>query len=337
MDIPHTIASDRLELVLLSPPVMGALAGGDRVGAGREVSCVFPADWPDEHGARWLRRRREQVLADPSEAPWLGRVMVLTSSRVAVGYLGFHGKPDAGGAAEIGYTVFEGHRRRGYAWEAVNALWGWARSVHGVRRFRASVSPTNTASLALVRKLGMRQVGTQWDDEDGEELVFLREEGGVVLNPYASFLGNRDADTVIAGTVARLETLMGRLDAAAADRSPRPGKWSAREILCHLADTEVVFAFRLRQTLAEPNHTIQPFDQGIWGERYAAYTTAEAMALMRATRAWNLALIRRVTSSERARPVTHPERGAMTFQVIVETMGGHDLNHLGQIEAIAGG
>jgi hypothetical protein len=36
-----------------------------------------------------------------------------------------------------------------------------------------------------------------------------------------------------------------------------------------------------------------------------------------------------------AKPVSHPERGTMTFQAIVETMGGHDLNHLGQIERIA--
>ena len=36
-----------------------------------------------------------------------------------------------------------------------------------------------------------------------------------------------------------------------------------------------------------------------------------------------------------SRPVTHPERGAMTFQTIIETMAGHDLNHIGQLRRIA--
>jgi hypothetical protein len=43
-----------------------------------------------------------------------------------------------------------------------------------------------------------------------------------------------------------------------------------------------------------------------------------------------------VKAGELSKPLTHPERGTMTFQVLIETMAGHDLNHLGQMEAIAG-
>jgi hypothetical protein len=53
-------------------------------------------------------------------------------------------------------------------------------------------------------------------------------------------------------------------------------------------------------------------------------------------RAWNLALIRSVKPADLSKPVTHPERGTMTFQTIVETMAGHDRNHIQQIEKIAG-
>ncbi len=53
--------------------------------------------------------------------------------------------------------------------------------------------------------------------------------------------------------------------------NPAPGKWNAREIVCHLADTELVFAFRLRQAIAEPDHIVQPFDQDKWASNYAAY------------------------------------------------------------------
>ena len=156
------------------------------------------------------------------------------------------------------------------------------------------------------------------------------------MNPYASFLGDRDPLAVIAETARQLEALTGALGPELVDEPRAPGKWSPREILCHLADCELVFAFRLRQTLAEPHHVIQPFDQEEWAKTYAAYTAAAALAVFSAVRAWNLALIRRAGPEAFDKPVTHPERGTMTFRVVVETMAGHDLNHVRQIEAIAG-
>lgn len=158
---------------------------------------------------------------------------------------------------------------------------------------------------------------------------------GYMLNPYASFLGSRDPRDVIADTPPRLRQLLDALGPEGAGRSPAPGKWSAREILCHLADCEVVFAFRLRQTLAESNPVIQPFDQDRWAANYAGCDALSALEVFAALRHWNLALIRSLPAEAFARKVTHPERGEMTFQVLVETMGGHDLNHLGQVERIA--
>src|SRR5690349_9206722 len=155
------------------------------------------------------------------------------------------------------------------------------------------------------------------------------------MNPYASFLGKRDAIEVIGGTSQRLEDLAAALGPNRLERSPAPGKWSAREILCHLADCETVFAFRLRQTLAEDHHIIQPFDQDAWARTYAAYSMEDALSVFSSVRQWNLALIRNTNAAGLAKPVTHPERGAMTFQTVVETMAGHDLNHINQIESIA--
>ena len=155
------------------------------------------------------------------------------------------------------------------------------------------------------------------------------------MNPYASFLGERDPVTVIASTPGHLKTLVDRIGDTAVNHSPAPGKWSVREILCHLADTEIVFAFRLRQTLAEPHYVIQPFDQDHWAARYAAYDATTALEAFTAVRNWNLELIAGVKAEERKREVTHPERGTMTFQVLLETMGGHDANHLLQVEKIA--
>jgi uncharacterized damage-inducible protein DinB len=155
------------------------------------------------------------------------------------------------------------------------------------------------------------------------------------MNPYASFLGPRDPREVIASTAGRLRELLDSLGESRADQSPAPGKWSVREILCHLADCEIVFAFRYRQTLAEPHHIIQPFDQDLWAKNYAAYDVQSALAVFTAVRDFNLKLIESLPPEAFSKPVSHPERGAMTFQSIVETMGGHDLNHIGQIEKIA--
>ncbi|HEV7217759.1 MAG TPA: DinB family protein [Terriglobales bacterium] len=157
----------------------------------------------------------------------------------------------------------------------------------------------------------------------------------MALNPYASFLGDRDPVEVIASTPTQLARLSETLGVKRMEHSPAPGKWNAREILCHLADCETVFAFRLRQTLAEDNPVIQPFDQDKWAAPYSSYTAAEAMAAFSSLRQWNLTLIRNLPREAFAKKVKHPERGEMTFKTIVETMAGHDTNHLRQVEAIA--
>ncbi len=155
------------------------------------------------------------------------------------------------------------------------------------------------------------------------------------LNPYAMHLGDGDPVEVIATTADRLHRLTSGLGPDVCDRSPAPGKWSVREIIAHLADCEIVFGFRLRQTLSEDHPTVQPFDQGVWAERYKAYDLPAAIALFSAARTWNLKLLHATTPAERKLKVTHPERGTMTLWTIVETMAGHDINHLNQLEAIA--
>jgi len=155
------------------------------------------------------------------------------------------------------------------------------------------------------------------------------------MNPYASFLGSRNPREVIAGTAQQLEKLAGQLGPGRVDQAPAPGKWSARDVLCHLADCEIVFAFRLRQALAEPYHTIQPFDQDLWASTYSQMTAAAALATFETVRRWNIALLQAVPPEALSKKLTHPERGEMTFQTVVETMAGHDLNHLQQIERIA--
>lgn len=155
------------------------------------------------------------------------------------------------------------------------------------------------------------------------------------LNPYAGYIGNSAPKEILSQTPDRIAAVLGRLGPDGLERSYGPGKWSAREIVCHLADTEIAFAFRLRQTLAHPNHVIQPFDQEAWAKHYTSIHGQHAADTFSMLRKWNLALIEAAGPQALSTPVTHPERGDMTFETILQTMAGHDGNHLRQLETIA--
>src|SRR5689334_17145844 len=137
-----------------------------------------------------------------------------------------------------------------------------------------------------------------------------------MLNPYAKFLGDKDPLQVIASTPGKLREVIEAIGAHRTEQSPARGKWSAREIVCHLADCEVVFAFRLRQTLAEDHHVIQPFDQDKWAARYRGFDVQTALDVFTAVRESNRRLIATVSPQEFAKKLTHPERGEMTFRTV---------------------
>jgi hypothetical protein len=155
------------------------------------------------------------------------------------------------------------------------------------------------------------------------------------LNPYDKFLDGRPLDAILATTADAIAGHLAAIGPQSTSVAPAPGKWSPAEIVCHLADCELAFGFRLRQTLAEDGPTIQPFDQEKWAVRYPGIRADHALDAFRALRNWNLLMIRAALPAAANRRMTHPERGTMTFQTFAETMAGHDLNHLGQLRRIA--
>jgi DinB superfamily len=155
------------------------------------------------------------------------------------------------------------------------------------------------------------------------------------LNPYAKFLDGRSLEAILSATSHEIANKLQMIGPEKTSEPLAPGKWSPAEIVCHLADCEIAFAFRLRQTLAEDHHVLQPFDQDKWAAPYNGIPAKDALAAFTALRAWNLRLIANALPASASKPVTHPERGTMTFQNIVETMAGHDLNHLAQLAHIA--
>jgi [ribosomal protein S5]-alanine N-acetyltransferase len=170
------IGTERLELVALAPEAVRALIAGRRDEAERTLGLTLPAEFPNAGDLDgFLPIQLKRMEAEPGRREWMARLMV-GKPEGAVGHCGFHGPPDRIGRAEIGYTVFTQFRGRGYAKEAAQGLVEWAFE-KGEREVYATVSPNNAPSLAVVRRLGFIQVGTQEDEVDGLELVFVIRAG----------------------------------------------------------------------------------------------------------------------------------------------------------------
>jgi uncharacterized damage-inducible protein DinB len=141
--------------------------------------------------------------------------------------------------------------------------------------------------------------------------------------------------TVLKATPKRLQELAQQLGPAGLERSWAPGKWSARKVLCHLADCEIAFGYRWRQVVAQPHHLIQPFDQDDWAAGYDSLGAEEALASFSALRRWSLAWLATLPPAAFSKPLTHPERGELTLRDLLALTAGHDRNHLGQLEQAA--
>ena len=114
------------------------------------------------------------------------------------------------------------------------------------------------------------------------------------------------------------------------------GQTSSGMILAHLADVELAFAFRFRLILGDDQPVLQPFDQDQWARRYFKSDAALAVGAYRSVRSWNLALLTTLDLDDWLRQGYHPEHGLMSIDEMVRRLADHDLNHLAQLQRIAG-
>jgi RimJ/RimL family protein N-acetyltransferase len=162
----------RVRIVHLTGPVFRALADGDLAAANRVSPVPLSAYFADPEWRGVWRRRSEQVERDPDDAPWVTGVIWDEDQQIAVGRAGYHAPPDPSGMVEIGYAVDPEYRRRGYARAALEALLQRAAREPSVRTVRVAISPDNTASYRLAAQYGFADVGQQWDEEDGLEIIY---------------------------------------------------------------------------------------------------------------------------------------------------------------------
>lgn len=149
-------------------------------------------------------------------------------------------------------------------------------------------------------------------------------------------LGDRDPFDVLRQTSARLEQRTADLSRDEIRRPEAPGKWSVGAVLQHLADSDVVWAYRLRMVLAHDRPRITGYDQDLWAARlhYAEADRALALEQFRVVRESNLRLIARASASDLQRVAVHEERGEESVERMIALYAGHDLLHLRQIDRI---
>jgi hypothetical protein len=139
-------------------------------------------------------------------------------------------------------------------------------------------------------------------------------------------------------TPQKLVKLTKGLDKKRLTERPEPGKWSIAEILAHLADTELVAGWRMRLILSQNGTPIQAFDQDVWATRfnYRRRDSKASLQTFTVLRENNLALLKSVPKTLWENYGMHQERGKESVAHIVRMFAGHDLNHLRQVEQIAG-
>ncbi len=149
-------------------------------------------------------------------------------------------------------------------------------------------------------------------------------------------LGERDPMEVLRQTPAALAQKVAGLTPADIARPEAPGKWSVVQVLQHLADSDLVWAYRLRMVLAHDRPRITGYDQDLWATRlhYEQADPAQALEQFRVLRDSTLRLLGRASPVDLQRVMVHAERGEESLELGLRMYAGHDLLHLRQIERI---
>lgn len=166
--------------------------------------------------------------------------------------------------------------------------------------------------------------------------VRVKDEFKQYMRRMKSYVGRQSPLQLQAAMPGKLARAVRGLRPAQLKRRPRPGKWSIQEIVAHLADTELVYGFRLRMMLAQPGCPIQAYDQDLWARNlaYKRQPIGQLLERVRVLRHENLRLLKSVPRPWWSRYGMHAERGRESVARTLLLLAGHDINHLNQIRAI---
>ena len=149
-------------------------------------------------------------------------------------------------------------------------------------------------------------------------------------------LGDRGPLDVLRATEAELRRRVDGVSPGRLLKREAPGKWAVNHVVQHLADSDLVWGWRLRMVLAHDRPQITGYDQDAWADRlrYDEADVAEALEMFGVLRRANLRLLTRASAEDLERVGVHNERGEESVAHMMKLYAGHDLLHLAQIDRI---
>ncbi|MCI0432508.1 MAG: DinB family protein [Gemmatimonadetes bacterium] len=162
------------------------------------------------------------------------------------------------------------------------------------------------------------------------------EQAAEYTRAILGLLGERDPLDVLRSTSTRLREIVAGMTDAESALPEAPGKWSIRHVLRHLADSEIVWAYRMRLALAQDRPQLTGYDQDAWADRlgYADAMPADSLGDFEVLRRGNLRLLQAASTEDLKRVGVHTERGEESVAHMMRMYAGHDLLHLSQIGRI---
>lgn len=147
-----------------------------------------------------------------------------------------------------------------------------------------------------------------------------------------ALLRGDDPLDVMAATAGEVRRLTSGVDPALLGRAPAAGEWPATQLLGHLFDAQIAYAFRARAILGQDDPELIGYDQEGWAALHHPPfgPMLDAFTVLRDA---DVALARATTLDRWERAGMHAERGPTTFRLLIETIAGHDRAHLRQLEA----
>jgi methionine--tRNA ligase beta chain len=164
----------------------------------------------------------------------------------------------------------------------------------------------------------------------------MNEQVATYRRTLEKLVGDEDPALVLSQTPFRIRTLITGVDRTGLLYKPSPTKWSISEIIAHLADSELVFAYRLRTVLTANGASLQAFDPDRWASTFDyvgcdAHASAELFSVLRMG---TLRILRRIPAALMDNVGNHEEWGTESARSLVHLEAGHDKNHLAQIETL---
>jgi hypothetical protein len=166
-----------------------------------------------------------------------------------------------------------------------------------------------------------------------------KEEAGDYTRAVLGLVGADEPIELLSRTESRLRNLVKGLSPKQLATREAPGKWSVNHVLRHLADSDIVWGWRMRMALAHDRPPITGYDQDAWADKlgYGEADADESIREFGVLRAGNLRLLKNATADDMKRVGVHAERGEESVAHMMKLYAGHDILHLNQIERIRRG